>query len=177
MIASLFIILLSGCSTYYATASKTKLPEITQEQIHVKVQTTQKDWSIVAKLPDETVDIYTKIIVDRNPLFFRDENATNILHVDIIHSNDNGVLEMLGAVITGISYSVIPNEATSNVLIKISLNGVETEYRGELGVAQGMARSALIDKSKYTVGDSQFILNGLIINALDEFTIAYLNKE
>ena len=176
IIVFIFTLAFSGCSTYYSTTSKTKTPEVTQEEIHVRVQTTQEDWSIVCKLPDEAVDFYAKAIVDKNPLFVNDENSTNILQIDIFHSNDNGVLELVGAAVTGASLYIIPSGATTDVTIKISLNEFKTKYEGELGFAGGMAQSLLVDKSKYTVGSSRSILNQLIINALDEFTIAYLKQ-
>lgn len=166
----------SGCSTYYATASKQKIPEITQKRIPVKVEVTQKDWSIVSKVPDETVKIYANVMVDRNLLFLRDENARDTLHIDIVHSNDNGALEMSGAIITGASFFIIPGRATSDVTITITLNEFSTEYKGEIGVAQGIAKSALIDKEKYTVSNADNVLNVLIANALNQFATAYLKQ-
>jgi hypothetical protein len=179
IISLIFItsIIFSGCSKYYSTVSHVDLPVITKKQVPVKIKLTQEDWSIVVKLSDEVVKRQTILKINDNPLFVYDENATNTLIVHIKHSNENGAGDMMGAVLTGASFYIIPSTAKSDVTILISLNGLETIYKGEIGVAQGLAKSSMIDKEKYEVSSPAEVLMKLTNYALDEFTIAYLKNE
>jgi len=172
----LSLFMFSGCSTYYYTASQGhELPTV-KEEIPVKIALTQKDWSIVVKLPDKDIKKNISDVVFDNPVFREDNSSDRILKVDIVHSNDHGGAELSNALLTGASLYLIPGVADSDVSIDISIGDFTTNYKGELIVAQGMGASSMIDKEKYKEDQPLNLMKNLIKNAIDKFTTAYMKK-
>jgi hypothetical protein len=169
------IILFSGCSKYYATAPNAHQEFSTNEAVPVKVKLKQHDWSLVVHLPEKTLNQNMTDILFDNPIFFEDDTAKNTLNITIKHHNDHGGAEMANAVLTGSSLFLIPGIADSDVDINISMNGISSNYKGELVVAQGLGAASMIDKNKYKEDNAFNITKDLMRNAMDKFTKIYLS--
>ena len=105
------------------------------------------------------------------------QNSEEILYVNIEHKNDDGVLEMFGAVFTGLSLYLIPTSASSDVIITItSSKGISNIYKGEMIVSQGFVGDILIDSNKYIKDEPQNLLKNSIKNAFDEYNNIYMNN-
>ena len=105
-----------------------------------------------------------------------DGTSSKVLKIDIKHSNEHGGAEMGNALLTGASLYLIPGVADSDVSIDVSMDGVTSNYQGELVVAQGMGANSMVDKTKYTEDSALNLMKNLIKNAVDKFTLAYLEK-
>ncbi len=171
---SLVIILFSGCAKYYSNSLEEHETFKITKQIPVKVELQQTDWSIVINLSDENVKENVSDVLFDNPIFIEDETSNKVLKIDIKHSNDHGGAEMGNAILTGASLYLIPGVADSVVDINVSMDKVSSDYQGELIVAQGMGASAMIDKAKYTEDSAFNLMKNLIKNAIDKFTLVYL---
>lgn len=176
LILFISIILFSGCSKYYATAPVEHPAFPHYKEIPVKVKLKKIDWSIVVDLPEKNLKKDVTDILFDNPVFSEDNNSKNILDITIKHHNDHGGAELGNAFLTGFTLGIIPGVADSDVDINISMNGISSEYKGELVVAQGMAGASLIDKKKYQEDNILNITKNLIRNAMDKFTTVYLSS-
>ena len=169
------IILFSGCSKYYATAPVEHPVFSHNEAIPVKVKLKKIDSSIVVNLPEKTLKKNMTDILFDNPVFSEDNTSINTLNITVKHHNDHGGAEMANAVVTGLSLYLIPGVADSDVDINISMNGVSSNYKGELVVSQGMGADAMIDKTKYKEDNAFNITKDLLRNAMNKFTSIYLS--
>ncbi len=172
------MLIFSGCSKYYVSIpannyEKNKL----KEKIDVKVIVKQIDWSIVVHQPERVVKKYVSDVIANSGIFEENQNSEEILYVNIEHKNDNGVLEMFGAVFTGLSLYLIPTSASSDVIITItSSKGVSNIYKGEMIVSSGFVGDSLIDSNKYIKDKPQNLLKNSIKNAFDEYSNIYMNN-
>jgi hypothetical protein len=168
------IFVFTGCARYYATAPTADISRLNvNNTIPVKVDLKQDGSSIVYSLPDETLKEQVKSILFRHKVFSENENSDDIMNISIKHHNEDGGLELLNAVLVGLSLYVIPGVADSYVDITISLNNVSNTTVGELVVSQGSIASEMVDKEIYIEEDGQNLMKNLIQNALDEFSIKY----
>lgn len=170
------MLLFSGCAKYYATAPvKHEIP-VVSTKVPVKVEVTQSGWSMVIHESDAAVEKHVKSIISNSPVFVENNTSNHTLKIDIMHSNPHAGLGFLGATLTGLSLYAIPSIADSDVNITVSSDEIKNTYNGELVVAQGSVSSAMIDANKYTADKPNNLLTSLIKNALDEFTIVYLQN-
>lgn len=167
----------SGCAKYYSTSSVETERISIEKEIPVKVKITKSDWSIVVNLSDEKIRQDVLEVIKNNPVFVENNSSSEVLHVDIKHSNEDGSSEMTGAFFTGLTLYLIPSVADSVVDITVSMNNVTSRYTGELVVAQGLGSRAFIDDGKYTTDKPQNLMKNLIKNALDQFTVEYMKQK
>ncbi len=172
----LALVFFSGCSKYYATSSQEHQVFRAEKQVPVKVELTQTDWSIVVNLPEKDIKKNVTDVLFDNPIFREDNNSSKILKVDITHTNDHGGAEMANAMLTGASLYLIPGVADSDVNINVSIGEISSNYKGELIVAQGLGANSIVDKTKYTEDTPLNLMKDLIRNAIDTFTLVYLEN-
>lgn len=177
VVVFLLTMVFSGCSKFYATAPEKDMTLSVKNKIPVKVKLKQTGSSIVVHSPQSDIKKNVDDIIFDSPIFVEDSASTNVLNIDIVHSNEHGGAEMGNAVLTGASLYLIPGVADSNVDINISMNGVKNSYRGELVIAQGLGASSMIDKDKYIEDHPLNLMKNLLKNAIDEFTLVYLKEE
>ena len=170
------VFVMTVCTKYYSSAPVTYNTQSIDKKIPVNVELTQKDWSIVIKLPDATVQKNVTDVLFDNPVFVEETNATKKMKIDILHHNDNGSVEIVGAMLTGASFYVIPSRTDSDVDITISMDDITTKYTGEMGVVGGLVASSLIDEKKYTKDNPMNLMKNLIKNAVGQFTENYLKQ-
>ena len=126
---------------------------------------------------EPVVKKYVSDVIANNGIFKENQNSEEILYVNIEHKNDDGVLEMFGAVFTGLSLYLIPTSASSDVIITItSSKGISNIYKGEMIVSQGFVGDILIDSNKYIKDEPQNLLKNSIKNAFDEYNNIYMNN-
>lgn len=167
----------SGCAKYYSTSSVETEKFTIEKEIPVKVVMKKHDWSIVVKLSADQIKQDIIEAIKDNPIFEENNSSSQVLHVDIKHSNEDGSAEMTGAVLTGLTLFLIPSVADSVVDITVSMDNVTSTYTGELIVAQGLGSRAFIDDDKYTTDKPQNVMKNLIKNALDQFTVEYMKQK
>lgn len=174
-LATLF--LFTGCTKYYYTSHiKHEIP-VENKKIPVKIEVTQSNGSIIVNSPINAINIFATEAVLNNPIFTVKSSSTQVIKIDIQHSNNHPGAELIGAMITGASLYIVPSKADSDVKIIVSTDGITNEYNGELVITQGLASSSFIDNKKYTEGEPEDILRNLIMNAVDEFTLVYLKNK
>ena len=174
----MLMLIFSGCAKYYVSIPTNKYEKNkSKEEIPVKVIVKQIDWSIVVHQAEPVVKKYVSDVIANNGIFKENQNSEEILYVNIEHKNDNGVLEMFGAVFTGLSLYLIPTSASSDVIITItSSKGISNIYKGEMIVSQGFVGDILIDSNKYIKDEPQNLLKNSIKNAFDEYNNIYMNN-
>lgn len=175
-ILALFMSLFSGCSKYYVTSPQNNQIPNVEKRIPVKVELTQSDWSIIVSLPDKDIKKNATDVLFDSSVFVEDDTSINIMKIDILHNNAYGGAELGNAVLTGASFYLIPGVADSDVNISVSMNGVKSDYQGEMIVAQGLGADSMVDRAKYTEESPLNLMKNLIKNAVDKFTVVYLEK-
>lgn len=169
------ISLFSGCSKFYATSPQDyKIPNV-EKRIPVKVELTQTDWSIIVSLPDKEIKKNATDVLFDNSVFVEDDSSNNIMKIDVVHSNAHGGAELVNAVFTGGSLYLIPGVADSDVNISVSMHGISSDYQGEMVLASGLGAESMVDKAKYVEDSPLNLMKNLIKNAIDKFTVVYLN--
>lgn len=174
---ALFISLFSGCSKYYVTSPQNNQIPNVEKRIPVKVELTQTDWSIIVSLPDKDIKKNATDVLFDSSVFVEDDTSINIMKIDIVHNNAHGGAELGNAVLTGASFYLIPGVADSDVNISVSMNGIKSDYQGEMITAAGLGADSMIDKTKYTEESPWNLMKNLIKNAVDKFAVVYLEKK
>ena len=176
LLVTMALFIFSGCAKYYSSKNENYKPSIVQNQIPVKVELAQKDWSIVYAAPDQDVKKNVSDILFDSQVFKEDNESSNVMKIDILHRNDHGGAELLNATLTGASLYLIPGVADSEVDINVSMNNVSSFYIGEMIVAQGIGSAAMIDDEKYIEDNPQNLMKNLLRNAINKFTEKYINE-
>lgn len=175
LVLSVSLLFFSGCARYYSTAPETQQNMSINNRIPVKVQLAKIGSSIVVDLPEHVLKKNVDDILYDSPVFFENNTSKNVLEIVIKHHNDHGGAEIANAVLTGASLYLIPGVADSDVDINISMNGISSNYQGELVLSQGIGADAMIDKTKYKEDNVLNVTKNLIKNAMDKFTTVYLS--